>query len=49
MEHYERAEELRPPGNDEAILRWNTCARIIMRNPEIRPRPQDEFQAITGE
>jgi hypothetical protein len=49
MEHYERAEALRPPGNDDAILRWNTCARLIMRNPEIRPRPQEEFQPITGE
>jgi hypothetical protein len=49
MEHYDRAEALRPPGNDDAILRWNTCARVIMRNPEIRPRPQEEFQPITGE
>jgi hypothetical protein len=39
MEHFERAEALRPPGNDDAILRWNTCARILMRNPEIRPLP----------
>jgi hypothetical protein len=38
MEYYERAEALRPPGNDEALLRWNTCARILMRNPELRPR-----------
>jgi hypothetical protein len=49
MEHFERAEELRPAGNDDAILRWNTCARVIMRNPEIRPRPHEEFQPITGE
>jgi hypothetical protein len=49
MEHYEHAEALRPPGNDDAILRWNTCARVIMRNPEIRPLPHDEFQPITGE
>ena len=49
MEHYERAEGLRPPGNDDAILRWNTCARVIMRDPEIRPLPHDEFQPITGE
>jgi hypothetical protein len=49
MEHYERAEALRPPGNDDAILRWNTCARLIMRNTEIRPRPHEEFQPITGE
>jgi tetratricopeptide (TPR) repeat protein len=31
MEHYERAERMRPPGNDEAILRWNTCARMLGR------------------
>ena len=49
MEHYERAEVLRPPGNDDALLRWNTCARVIMRNPEIRPLPYEAFQPITGE
>ena len=32
MEFYERAEAVRPPGNDDAILRWNTCARQIMRH-----------------
>jgi len=32
MEHYEQAEAIRPPGNDDAILRWNTCARLIMRH-----------------
>ncbi len=31
MSWYEKAEAIRPPGNDEAILRWNTCARLIMR------------------
>jgi hypothetical protein len=29
MSHYEEAERLRPPGNDDAILRWNTCVRMI--------------------
>lgn len=28
---FQQAEAIRPPGNDEAILRWNTCARIIAR------------------
>jgi hypothetical protein len=32
MESFEKAEPLRPTGNDDAILRWNTCARIIARN-----------------
>ncbi len=49
MELYERAEELRPPGNDDAILRWNTCARMLMRNQNLRPRPEDAFEAIQGE
>lgn len=49
MEHYERAEALHPPGNDDSILRWNACARVLMRNPGIRPLPDTEFQAITGE
>ena len=29
MHCYEKAESIRPPGNDDAILRWNTCARMI--------------------
>lgn len=49
MEHYERAEALRPHGNDDAILRWNACARAIMQNPEIRPLPNEEFQHVIGE
>jgi hypothetical protein len=32
MDHYENAEAVRPPGNDDAILRWNTCARLIMHH-----------------
>jgi len=29
MDWYERAEAIRPAGNDDAILRWNTCARVL--------------------
>lgn|ERR1700682_2053550 len=32
MACYERAEHLRPTRNDDAILRWNTCARVLMRD-----------------
>ena len=50
MAHYEKAEAFSPPGNDDAILRWNTCARLIMENPEIRPIVEnEEVQPITGE
>ena len=31
MESFEAAERLRQPGNDDAILRWNTCQRTLDR------------------
>lgn len=39
MKSYEEAEAQRPPGNDDAILRWNTCARLIMKHKHVRPAP----------
>jgi hypothetical protein len=42
MEHYEEAERVRPTGEDDAILRWNTCARLIERHPNVRPAPQSD-------
>ena len=41
MKHYEKSEGLRPVRNDEAILRWNTCARILNRHPELKARTHD--------
>ena len=46
MELYEQAIELRPPGNDDPILRWNTCARVVNRNPSVRPEPEDRMQEM---
>ena len=43
MACYERAEGMRPSGNDEAILRWNSCARMLARHPELAPAPAEEF------
>jgi hypothetical protein len=37
MTFYEQAEAIRPPGNDDARLRWNTCARLIMRDRRLVP------------
>src|SRR5687767_6604595 len=37
MTQFERAEAVRPPGNDDARLRWNSCARMIMTNPDVAP------------
>lgn len=45
MSHYEQAMNIAPPGNDDAILRWNTCARIIMQHPDMEPLPENDAQA----
>ena len=37
MTWYERAEAIRPAGNDDPLLRWNTCARLIMRDQRLAP------------
>jgi hypothetical protein len=37
MSCFESAKANRPAGNDDAILRWNGCARVITHN-NLRPR-----------
>ncbi len=50
MNSYEKAANFATPGNDKAILRWNTCARTIMQHPEIWPRTDEEpALAFSGE
>ncbi len=44
MSWYEKAEARRPPGNDESILRWNTCARLLDRNPHLRPSAEERVE-----
>ncbi|MBV8375790.1 MAG: hypothetical protein JO279_02190 [Verrucomicrobia bacterium] len=41
MTCYEKAERLRPPKNDDALLHWNTCARLIMAN-QLTPRTEEK-------
>ena len=45
MRLYEKAEKIKPPGNDEALLRWNTCARSIQAY-RLEPRPLDDFRPM---
>ncbi len=45
MDCYEKAEAIRPPGNDDALLRWNTCARIIERN-KLVPREEEKTEPV---
>jgi tetratricopeptide (TPR) repeat protein len=44
MECYEKAEALRPPANDDAILRWNTCVRLLERHPHLVPATEDRSE-----
>lgn len=45
MSYYEKAMNFAPHGNDEAILRWNTCARVIMQNPDLQTLNENDPQA----
>jgi hypothetical protein len=44
MGWFEKAEAIRPPGNDDAVLRWNTCARIIERNSLVAREPEERIE-----
>jgi hypothetical protein len=35
MRAFERAEAVKPPDNDDALLRWNACVRLVQRHPEL--------------
>jgi len=43
MTWFEKAEKMRPAKNDDALLHWNTCARLIMRN-QLTPRAEDKAE-----
>jgi hypothetical protein len=43
MAFFDRAETLRPARNEDAVLRWNACARLLMSLPETVPElPEPE-------
>lgn len=46
MECYERAERVRPAGNDDAVLRWNACARLIMKHQHVRPEAEQPTETM---
>jgi hypothetical protein len=49
MELYEVAERIRPQGNDDAVLRWNCCQRLMGLHPEIRQNPLERVGEVIGE
>lgn len=40
MKSFERAESLRSPGNDDSILRFNACVRLLRANPGMKEAPR---------
>lgn len=42
MKSYEKAESLSSRENNDAVLRWNTCARAIMQH-HLKPRPIEDY------
>jgi tetratricopeptide (TPR) repeat protein len=46
MRCFEEAEKLRPPNNDEALLRWNRCLRLMQSYPAAEWHRQIEVEAV---
>ena len=46
---FEEAERLRPGGNDDAILRWNTCVRFLESHKDIAPKMEEVPDPILSE
>jgi hypothetical protein len=46
MTWFERAEAIRPAGNDDALLRWNACARAIMRDHRLAPGREEPVEPL---
>jgi len=46
MNWYEKAQAMSRPGNEDAVLRWNTCARYLNANPQIVPSPEERAEPM---
>ena len=48
MDFFEQAERLRTPGNDDALLRWNSCLRLCKRY-HLEPRLEEALPPVLGD
>jgi hypothetical protein len=46
MTWYEQADAIRAHGNDDARLRWNACARLIMRDRRLVPVTEERAEPL---
>lgn len=45
MRYFAEAEKIRPPENDDAVLRWNRCVRLLESFPQIEwEQPEPTFE-----
>jgi len=44
MDHYENAAAVRPAANDDALLRWNACVRVLNAHPDLEPEAEEAFR-----
>lgn len=49
MTYYERAEAIRPLNNDDALLRWNACARLLMQDSHLEPAREEPSEPLLSE
>ena len=49
LELFEKAEQLRPPGNDDCVLRWNACVRYLDCHKELAPAAEEIPEPIVLE
>jgi tetratricopeptide (TPR) repeat protein len=45
LQCFEDAEKVHPPGNDDAILRWNRCVRLLHSQPDFETEETVSFEA----
>jgi hypothetical protein len=48
MDCYEKAERIRPHGNDDTLLRWNSCVRLCERF-HLHPEPEEAYQPLLSD
>jgi hypothetical protein len=46
MRCYENAEQVRPADNDDSVLRWNTCARMLMSHRDLQPENVEALEPV---
>jgi len=49
MGWYEKAEAIRPAGNDDSILRWNTCARVLSGHTHLDRAVEETYEPVLEE